>query len=165
MIAGMSSPRPSLLFLAPQDARPDRWDHFLAYFRARGYAVCLALADSHGRLQIAAGLQDESAISPLPPTVADAGAAPFLLRGELTPPIAALLAPSLRQLLTLCLTPPPYPMWIALGEQARLWAQLLSFRPNLTCHLFQGLDADLQQSRGWERVAHALRLWLERTQT
>lgn len=153
--------RPELWFLTPP--APTRWRAFMAYFAERGYR-CYTWP-----------MMDGTAASHAPRTHEQPPAAGIVVvawRRFPTTPLPgpapkgrALLAPSLAGLPRLWRRAPSTSSWIGLGSRqglvTRLVARRLRFLPHLTVHTFDGLGADLPFAPGWERVAYALRRWLE----
>lgn len=154
-----SDARPQLWFLSPP--APTRWRAFMAYFADRGYGCSTRpMTDvstaAHGLANPPAAGIVVIAWRRFPPTALPGPA----LRGW------ALLAPSGWHLMRLGRQAPSVPGWIGLGSRqgpaVRLMARRLRSSPHLTVHTFDGLGADLPFALGWERVAYALRRWLER---
>jgi hypothetical protein len=160
-MSDVAGTRPALWFLTPP--APDRWQAFAAYFADRGYRCyiwpmteALALPDS---------LPDS-----LPVLDADRVIVAWRMfprRLPSYPPLKAwaLLAPSGRHLLKLWRRAPSGPGWIGLGSRqglvVRVAALPFRFSARGTVHAFEGLGVDLPFAPGWERVAYALRRWLE----
>jgi|GEM_PF-5187345 len=160
-MSGAAGTRPALWFLTPP--APDRWQAFAAYFADRGYR-CYTWPMREA-VALPEGFPDG-----LNPLDADMVIVAWRTFPRMLLPYPrlrawALLAPSGRGLMRLWRQAPPGPGWIGLSGRQGLVARIaaLTFRSPLrfTVHPFEGLGADLPFAPGWERVAYALRRWLE----
>lgn len=170
-----------LFFAGP----PAPWSGFAAYFAHRGHS-CYAMPSSDLRGPIADArllalprASEPEAGDSAPRLSEDAMGGPELrpvlitaggdrqLRLQSAPAgpfqAIALLSPNFSLLLNLLLTPPAADLWLGYGALQRPHSFLARTlrRRQITLHSFQGLDADIAFRPGWERVAHALHLWLE----
>ncbi len=153
--------RPALWFLTPP--APDRWHAFVAYFADRGYRCYI------WPMTEAVALPDNlpGGLNALDTGRVFVAWRTFPRRLLPYPPLKAwaLLAPSGRSLIGLRRQAPPGPGWIGLSSRRGLVVRIaaLPFRSSsrVTVHTFEGLGADLPFAPGWERVAYALRRWLE----
>lgn len=153
-----SDARPQLWFLSPP--APPHWHAFMAYFADRGYGCStrpmtdISTAANGLASPPAAGIVVIAWRRFPPPALPG-----LALRGW------ALLAPSGWHLMRLSRQAPSVPGWIGLGSRqgptVHLAARRLRSSRHLTVHTFDGLGADLPFVPGWERVAYALRCWLE----
>jgi hypothetical protein len=160
-MSNAASVRPDLWFLTPP--APDRWQAFVAYFASRGYGCYTwPMPDSPATTRSFPAGQGPAASGMV---VIAWRMLPRALLLHLAPIGWALLAPSVRSLLRLGHQTPFGLGWVGLGSRqdlaTRLAARRLRSRPSLTVHTFDGLGADLPFAPGWERVAYALRRWLE----
>ena len=144
---------PTIWFLADAGMPAAGWSEFVAYFTRRGFS-CYASASPS-----AYGL---ATVQPFTVAVAHRCA-------PLPVPAAALaiLAPATGCLLDLMRRPPALPIWLGVGEQKRVQRLFVQFAVHrlgaAIPYVFQGLGHDLIATPGWERVAHALRLWTQRS--
>ena len=128
------------------------WSEFVAYFTRQGFPCYASVsAPAHG---LATGRALTVAVA--------------YRRARLPVPASALaiLSPAAGCLLDLMRRPSGLAIWLGVGEQMRmqrLFTQLAVHRLGAaTPYVFQGLEHDLVDTPGWERVAHALRLWMQR---
>ncbi len=145
-------PRPAIWFVSGETPAAG-WSGFASYFTQQGFS-CYA-SSSAPALASAPGLHGS------PPAVL--AVAHRRVRLPLPAAALAVLAPAPGWLISLAWRPPGSPVWLGLGQQATLsrWAAHLALRrlhPG-SIHVFEGLGAGLLSTAGWERVAHALRLW------
>lgn len=164
---------------------PAPWSGFATYFAHRGHS-CYAMTSSDpfgpgagARLlplplasDPVAGasrprLSEEAAVGPelRPVLIAAGGVRQQRLYSAPTGPFKAiaLLSPNFSLLLNLLLTPPATDLWLGYGARQRPHSFLARTlrRRRITLHSFQGLGSDIPFRPGWERVAHALHLWLD----
>ena len=144
---------PRIWFLADAGMPVEGWSQFAAYFTRQGFS-CYASAPAS-----AYGL---ATLQPLTVAVAHRCAPLPVAAAAL-----AILSPGTGCLLDLMQRPPTLPIWLGVGEKMRvqrLFTQFAVHRLNAaTPYVFQGLGHDLIAAPGWERVAHALRLWAQRS--
>ncbi len=160
-MSDVAGTRPDLWFLTPP--APDRWHAFAAYFADRGYRWY-----TWPMTATVAPFESLSNGSNPPETNMVIVARRVFPRTFPSVPRLkawALLEPSGRSLMGLRRQAPPRPGWIGLGSRQGLVIRILARRfrssPPFTVHTFEGLGADLPFAPGWERVAYALRRWLE----
>ncbi|NOZ50260.1 MAG: hypothetical protein GXP37_09480 [Chloroflexi bacterium] len=178
----------SLVFLADTAFRSQRWTQFIPYFSSRGfscYAIDLAAntcisydknavpaepspSPLHSPTDLLKNIAaDQKVFCPQAPLVllsaAPTAAAAIALARQQGSPIGAvaILHPPWRLCAHLWRTPLAPPVWLALAENALCARWPWPFAATLTRHPFQGMRHVDPQERGWERVAYALRRWLQ----
>jgi len=164
---------PALLFGCGEGGPPEQWSTFVSYFAQRGdpcYATPLPPSSTAAWLPLSGPANGQA----LPATPWSGGPPPFLIAAARLSQAALSVHPRL-PLAALALLQPPLsllphligaaglPLWIAIGGvrplHVRLWRAAAPSHFHL--HPFQGMTTALPGCPGWERIAHALRLWRE----
>lgn len=163
-----------LAFLTDSYFDQNRWSDFAGYFTRRGYSCYAISLENHAVVPFAVLSPDHieaqqpfSEVSDLLRQnscliASEATAAPALMLAQSHDALhaLALLNPPRIVQLRLWLRPPVCATWIALGAASRLNLSWPTAR-QVKRHRFQGLHHISPQIRGRERVAYALRQWLE----
>ncbi|MCO6450536.1 MAG: hypothetical protein J5I90_07070 [Caldilineales bacterium] len=154
-----------IIFVVSHTYDRAQWQAFAHYFQEHGYR-CFAWLIETPSLQSWSGTErmepeTSETVRILVCCGADARHLPEPGQQSDPQPLAILFPPT-RAALKLAISPPLFPVWLAWpGQSLSLRAATKLVRGPIKAHRFDGIRPALLNQPGWERVAYALRVWIE----